>query len=569
MARRSLLRHPAALAGLGLVAVALVVSLTGRLFAPRTEAAKRTVISGQSGRRWAAVSPDGRWLAYSRRERAGGEFHVYVSALDGSGERRLTSGAGSDIAPVWSPDGAQLAFARQQEETAQCMVLPVAGGEPRPVGACTAQPGVVLPLPVVTWSREGRSLIASVPVAGGPAALELVPLDGSAPRRLTTPPESSAGDFTPALSFTGEQLAFVRRMASGADLFVTNPQGAPARQLTYDGSAIRGVTWTASGDLLYASTRGNRSRLWRVPASGGTPHEVQGAGQGAEFPAAARSVSRLVYGESRPVSSVWQVETGRDGAAPVLLLRSAGGEWAPEWSPDGKRIANLSSQSGVTGIWISDASGANRVQVARLEGMAPGRPRWSPDGRVLLFDAGGALYTVPASGGTPRKLPIEGGRAPVWSSDGKSIYYSAGAQIWKADGDGANPQALAIAGGGMAEAAESLDGSTFWFQRGRAIWRMPAAGGEGREAVLPRSRRAGDSTLQAVTGGICYTESSEDGDQMLVTCADQETLRTSTLARLEQASPRTGISISPDRRCVLYTRTSQEESSLLLLENVR
>jgi hypothetical protein len=54
-----------------------------------------------------AVSPDGRWLAYTSDET--GQLEVYVQPLDRSGGKRLVS-LGGGMEPVWSPDGSELYY---------------------------------------------------------------------------------------------------------------------------------------------------------------------------------------------------------------------------------------------------------------------------------------------------------------------------------------------------------------------------------------------------------------------------------------------------------------------------
>lgn len=60
-----------------------------------------------------AWSPDGRRLAFvSDRD---GSKEIYVANADGSGEVRLTRNADDDFSPLWSPDGACLAFVSYRE----------------------------------------------------------------------------------------------------------------------------------------------------------------------------------------------------------------------------------------------------------------------------------------------------------------------------------------------------------------------------------------------------------------------------------------------------------------------
>jgi Tol biopolymer transport system component len=53
---------------------------------------------------------------------------------------------------------------------------------------------------------------------------------------------------------------------------------------------------------------------------------------------------------------------------------------APDWAPDGKRIAFVRGPD----LWIAKADGSNAVRVIGGPGMA-GDPAWSPDGRSIVF----------------------------------------------------------------------------------------------------------------------------------------------------------------------------------------
>ena len=70
----------------------------------------------------------------------------------------------------------------------------------------------------------------------------------------------------------------------------------------------------------------------------------------------------------------------------------------------------------------------------------------SPDGRELVFDLLGDLYTLPIAGGEAKAITsgIAWDEQPRWSPDGKAIAFtsdrSGGDNIWIVDRDGANPQ---------------------------------------------------------------------------------------------------------------------------------
>ena len=76
--------------------------------------------------RWGSApdwSPGGRWLAFSSSRGAYTSTRIYVIRRDGRGLHALTSpGVADDVAPVWSPDGGQIAFTRL-DDTHALMVM--------------------------------------------------------------------------------------------------------------------------------------------------------------------------------------------------------------------------------------------------------------------------------------------------------------------------------------------------------------------------------------------------------------------------------------------------------------
>jgi len=81
-------------------------------------------------------SPDGKWVVFSLTEPAYDEKEqvsdLWIVPADGSAKpRRLTSTKAGESGPVWSPDGARIAFSakRESDEANQIYVIDVAGGE--------------------------------------------------------------------------------------------------------------------------------------------------------------------------------------------------------------------------------------------------------------------------------------------------------------------------------------------------------------------------------------------------------------------------------------------------------
>lgn len=140
----------------------------------------------------------------------------------------------------------------------------------------------------------------------------------------------------------------------------------------------------------------------------------------------------------------------------------------------------------------------------------------SPDGKTMMFDMLGEIYSLPTEGG--RAVPIATGMAfevqPTFSPDGKWIAYvsdrSGGDNVWVARSDGSGARRISTEDDGAVRTSPewSADGRSVYVSRYRIridryeLWRHPVDGGPG-ELVAPTklkedaSRDAWQSTLGA------------------------------------------------------------------------
>ena len=215
----------------------------------------------------AAVSPDGEWVAYSRRTV---EYDTYRARLwrvplRGGRPEQLTFADANDVFPRFSPRGDELVFLSDRSERVHPWILPLGGGEPRQ--APELQGNAVS----ASWSPDGRSILVIAPsgeqrfVVGDPEAplarrirdltwrldgfglrdqfhsAWVVPLGTGKPRRVT----SSAYEVADA-AWLGERIAFLAdaRKDSGVieypQLHTIAVRGRSARS----GPALAGLAWT-------------------------------------------------------------------------------------------------------------------------------------------------------------------------------------------------------------------------------------------------------------------------------------------------------------------------------------
>jgi len=374
-------------------------------------------------------------------------------------------------------------------------------------------------------------------------------------------------------------VAFVRSTGNdGADLFLTDFSGSRARPLTFDNRTIRGISWTPDGhDLVYSSNRLGRWKIWRIAAYGGSPRELPIAGDRAEYPAVAPEGNHMAFADIPSVSAIWRAKlgTGESSGEDRPLIRSAGSESSPMYSPDGTRIADISSQTGFDEIWVSDADGNNRVQVTQLKGPSITRLRWSPDNKTILFDArqehGQDLYTVTATAGAKPNRVLLGAWNGSFSHDGKRIYYDSRGQLWKAAANGGNPEVL-VSEFGAVQGVESMDGKYVYYRFRRSFWRVPVSGGEGEEVIVPDHDLPFATTIQPDAKGIYYSEFQRSSRSQVVDFYDFATKKSTVVFEIRTGNFFTQghvYSISPDGKYVIYPRVDQSQTDLILVENFR
>jgi hypothetical protein len=124
------------------------------------------------------LSPDGRKLLFDRGTDAG--FDIFVMNVDGTDARPLTT-TGTDYNPDWSPDGAKIAFTRQESAaTSDIFVMNADGTKVRRLtdgasGATNLNP---------QWAPDGSKIAYEAGVTGGPGGLVVMNPDGSDPITL-------------------------------------------------------------------------------------------------------------------------------------------------------------------------------------------------------------------------------------------------------------------------------------------------------------------------------------------------------------------------------------------------
>ena len=246
------------------------------------------------------------------------------------------------------------------------------------------------------------------------------------PRQVTT----TSYDGLNGMSWTPDgKLVYTSQIAGEQNLWMMDPNGGPARQLTVHAGFSEQPAVSPDGRyIVFLSNRNDQEHLWRIDIDGKHPMQLT-RGIGDRHPTFTQDGRAVIFKSSNP-GNLFRVSI--DGGEPVRLTER--GVFDPNVSPDGKLIA--------CGYRPAPAD-KNRFAVLGLEGGEPrlisewpalfGRLRWTPDGGAIAYSARqagvGNIWAQPIDGGAPRQL-THWSPASIfsfdWSRDGKWLAYASG-----------------------------------------------------------------------------------------------------------------------------------------------
>ncbi len=369
------------------------------------------------------------------------EGDLWAVAARGGNARRLTTHAADESRAAISPDGRWVAFSAGYEGPVEAYVMPLAGGQPTRVSFENSR------ALVVGWTAAGEVLY-SAPHAAGPVSLRVVKAVQPQSLALRTFPLADANDAT--IDADGRWMYFVRFGLSVTNDNARGYRGGALSQLwrydlrsddeaqrigPTDVSVRRPMWW--NGRLVVISDGDGRDNLWSLAADGG---DARALTRHADFDVRSASIDgdRVVYQLGTDLRA-FDLRTGDDHAIPLTLTSDfdqARERWIDDplryvesttFAPKGDRIA-ITARGGAT---LAGLGALRRIDIAAPPGSRLGSAVLSPDGKTVyaICDATGEeeIWRFPANGSAGGEALTHDGDGQRWnihvSPDGKSIVH--------------------------------------------------------------------------------------------------------------------------------------------------
>jgi Tol biopolymer transport system component len=393
------------------------------------------------------VSPDGHYICYTDWDT--GDLTIYDVK---TGNKRRLSGQtkwdGSFAeSSRWSPDGKLIAFTWDMGTTAELRIVGLDGEKPRVLFKGGGYPAVK------DWSPDSQQVLAVFYSQRGERSYSLFAVSDGSVRHLKKK-GLPAGYMNGQMKFSPDGRSIAFDLRNDIDLISTD--GKTEGPLVRHPANDRLLGWTPDGrSILFASDRSGAIDAWILPVTEGRPGgeaELLRKDIGEISPLGFTRDGAFFYGHSKDTQKIYLASLERKAGTlsatyQRVELPYEGRNHAPEYSPDGKRLAYIRQavprmDSSNTLCVYSPETGEEKRTALDLQQVSS--VAWAPDGSSIMIAGFGEMRTFvgridPGTGEITELFPGDKDAreeiymAPAWSPDGKIVYCVHGAQVTAAE----------------------------------------------------------------------------------------------------------------------------------------
>jgi len=563
----------------GIALLALLVIAAGFFFWPSQDhlaIQKIQPLTTMAGVELSPVfSPDSRRVAFVAFPDTGGIADIFIKQMGANTPVRFTDERGAELLPTWSPDGQFIIYQAYGQTGCALYKKPSFGGSSMKLREISCQ------LSGMSWSPAGNAFVLSMYDGDlGANRLYEMSLEDYELLPITTPTAPINGDLSPRFSPDGQNLAFLRNIDGVTqDLYLINWQEIEVEplRLTHDEVQITGFDWAADGEaMVFASRREEQNGIWYMELK--KPNQptliraisVEDPGSVALAP----SGKQLIYTDWTFDVNIWRKSLSNETSVLQPALVSTRTDFHPHISSRGK-VAFISSRTGTNEVWVSDLDGNNVFQVTSLSSKSTRHPVWSPDGTMIAFDSHSNghtdIFVVDAEGGMPRQITTEKSRdvRPTWSRDGQQVYFSSnrtGAwQLWKYSLIDETVTQVTEGGGTVGWETQAGDKILYIKYDSTGVWEKSFE--DGSERLLLNA----DPSFISLAGNHVYyiapMNSVSSYSIMRYDLNNQDTEKVAVIPNKPyNFFSRWGFAISPDEQWLYVSQIDKSESDLMLTE---
>ncbi len=398
-------------------------------------------------------SPDGRQIAFARLRRSDHQKSLYmIPALGGSERRVYTVSApkwGDCNRMDWSPDGNSLIFSEAVDNgtKARLSLLSLSDLTARPLTSPGNQQTDCAPV----FSPDGATVaFTRSPLSGFLSDLFVMPVAGSQLLRLTT--VNSGGP--PAWTQDGSEIVFASPAKGLRSLWRISASGGMPQRVAGPGEAIEPSISRRGNQLAYQVSK-HPITIWRLDLKDErhalAPPVRLLAGRGSALRPSYSPDGRQVAFESDRMGykNIWMCDSDGSNCSQLTALHGTSG--TARWSPNGHYISFESITEDYYQVGVVEVPDGTPHLLTTFSGINNGAPNWSRDGEWIYFysshDPGAyQLWKMPAKGGPPVRVTTNGGVYAIESMDRRFLYYVKFAEcgIWKKSLDSGEESRLPI-----------------------------------------------------------------------------------------------------------------------------